>query len=114
MLAMPSDWNAGTVTARFYWTFTTGSAAETVKLYIAGQSYANDDPLNQALGSAVGVDDTAIAASDVHISDESGAVTIADATAGELVLIEVFRDVSEDNLAGDAKLLGIMISFTRT
>ena len=114
IVAMPSDWNAGTVTAVFYWTFVTGSGAETVKWYIAGQSYANDDALNQALGTAVGVEDAAITASDVHISSATGAVTIADATASELVIFEVYRDISEDTLAGDAKLLGVMINFTRT
>jgi hypothetical protein len=111
---MPSDWDAGTITAVFYWTFSTGSPAETVKFYIQGRSYANDDALDQALGAAVGVEDTALAASDLHVSAATAAVTLTGAGASELVIFQVYRDVSEDNLAGDAKLLGVMITFTRT
>ena len=114
MLVMPLDWDAGTITARFYWTFTDGSPGQTVKWYIAGRSYADSDAFNQARGTAIGTEDTALTAADVHISEASAAVTIAGATAGELLLFEVYRDVSEDTLDGDAKLLGIMVTFTRS
>jgi len=111
ILAMPSDWNAGTVTAVFYWT--TATADGTVKWYIQGGSYADSDALATTLGTAVGVEDTAITALDVHISAATGAVTIANATASELVCFNVYRDVSEDTMSVDAKLLGVMITFTR-
>lgn len=111
-VVMPSDWNAGTITAVFYWTAASGSG--TVKWYIQGQSYANDDAIDQALGTAVGVEDTLITANDMHISSATSAVTIADATASELVHFKIYRDVSEDTLNADARLLGVMLTFTRT
>ncbi|MHC1623456.1 MAG: hypothetical protein ACXQTR_02555 [Candidatus Methanospirareceae archaeon] len=112
-VVMPSDWDGGTITAVFYWTYETGSAGQTVKFYIQGRSYANDDALDQAFGTAVGVSDTAIAANDLHVSASTAAVTIAGAGASELVQFRVYRDVSEDDLAGDALLLGVMITFAR-
>ena len=33
--------------------------------------------------------------------------------SNELVQFKVYRDVSEDDLGGDAKLIGVMIAFTR-
>ena len=111
---MPSDWDAGTVTAQLYWTFATGSATETVNFAIKGGSYGDSDAIDTALGTAQTCTDTAITAGDVHISAASSAITIANATASEWVVIEIMRDISEDNLAGDAQVLGVMITFTRS
>ena len=113
-LGMPSDWNAGTITAIFYWTCAAGGAGETVKWYIAGRSYADDDAIDQAFINPVGVLDTRIANNDVHISDATGNITITGAGASELVQFRVYRDVSEDTLTVDALLLGVMITYTRT
>jgi len=112
--AMPSDWDGGTVTAVVYWTFATGSAAETVNFAIKGGSFGNDDAIDTALGTAQACTDTAITAGDSHITAASAAITIANAAASEWVVIECMRDVSEDNLAGDAQLIGIMLTFTRS
>ena len=114
-IAMPSDWNGGTVTAKIYWTFQTGSASETVNFNIAGRSYGDDEALDQAMGTGQACSDTALAASDVHISAASSAITLAGTpAASELVIFTAFRDISEDNLAGDCELLGIMITFGRS
>jgi len=111
-LAMPSDWDAGTITAVFYWTAASGSG--TVKFYMQGRSYADSDAIDQAFGTAVGIEDTLITAADVHISSATAAITITGATASELVQIRVYRDVSEDTLGVDANLFGAMVTFTRT
>jgi hypothetical protein len=108
-IAMPANWDAGTITARFYWTAASGSG--TVKFYLQGRSYANDDAIDQAMGTAVGVEDTLITAADVHITDATAAITITGATAGELVQLRVYRDVSEDTLDVDAKLLAVKIEY---
>ena len=78
---------------------------------MSGRSYADDDAVDQAVGTAVEVSDTWIANGDVHISDWSGDVTITGAGAGELVHLELMRDVSEDDLGGDARLIGVQIRY---
>jgi len=113
-VGMPSDWNAGTVTAIFYWTCTGGGGGETVKWYCQGRSYADNDAIDQAFINPIGVADTWIADDDVHISSATGNITITGAGASELVQFRVYRDVSEDDLTTDALLLGVMINYTRS
>lgn len=114
-LGMPSDWDAGTLTAVFHWTYATGSADETVEWTIQGISFGDDDALDTAWGTAQAVSDAAIAAADEHISASSPAFTLAGTpAASERAHFRVYRDVSEDNLAGDALLIGVMLTFTRT
>jgi hypothetical protein len=109
VIAMPSNWNAGTITAIFYWTALSGSG--TVKWYIQGTAYGNGDILDAAWGTAVGIEDTLVNVGEVHISDVTGAITIAGA-AGELLNFKAYRDTSEDTLSADARLLAIKIAYT--
>lgn len=103
------EWDAGTVKVKFYWTAASGSG--TAKFDISGQSFADSDVLDQALGTEQGVEDTLITANDMHISDATAALTIADATAGEPVYLQIARDVATDTLAVDARLIGCMIQY---
>ena len=105
----PSNWDAGTITFQAYWTAASGSG--TVIFSLAGQSFADSDAIDQALGTAVTSTDTLLTANDIHISPESAAVTIADATKNEPVILQVARDIS-DTLGVDAKLIGIKIIYT--
>ncbi len=112
---MPDNWDAGTVTFKALWTAAGGSAAQTVEWNLQGRSYANDDPIDAAWGSAIEVSDALIATGDIHYSAESSAVTLAGTpAAGELVQFRAWRDASNDNLASDAKLIGIKAYFTKT
>ena len=115
-VVMPSDWDAGTITAVFYWTCASGvgSAGQTAKFYLQGRSYGDNDVLDQAFGVAQGILDTWIADNELHVSAATPAITIAGAGASEVVQFRAYRDVSEDDLAGDALLLGVMITFTRS
>jgi hypothetical protein len=109
---MPDSWDAGVVQFRYIWTCTGAGADETVAFELGGRSLANDDAIDQAQGTAVEVSDTRIADADIHISSWSGDVTLAGTpAAGELVHIEITRDVSEDNLAVDARLIAIQIRY---
>lgn len=105
-------WDAGTVKAKFLWTAASGSG--TVKWDISSQSYANDDALDQALGTEQGVTDTLITANDMHISSATSALTIADATAGEPVYFQIARDVATDTLAVDARLIACFIQWKKS
>ena len=109
---MPDNWNAGVVNATFYWTNAGGSAAQTVRWGIAGVCISNDEAMDSALGTEVDTDDTFLAQGDLHISSVSGDITIANAVAGELVSIVVARKVAGDNMAGDARLIGVKIEYT--
>lgn len=111
--AMPSDWDAGTITAQVYWTTVSGGAAETIEFEISGGCWGNDDALDAALGAAQTCTDTWIADSDLHITAASAAITIANAAAGEWTVIQAMRDVSGDDLGGDCQLIGIMINYGR-
>lgn len=108
---MPDSWDGGVIQFRYIWTNAGGGAAETVVFELSGRSYADDDAIDQAIGTPVEVSDTWIAQGDIHISAWSTDVTITGATAGEWVHLEVMRDVSEDNLTGDARLIGVQLRY---
>jgi hypothetical protein len=108
---MPDSWDGGVIQFRYIWTSAGGSAAETVVFELSGRSFANDDAIDQAVGTPVEVSDALIATGDVHVSSWSGDVTITGAGAGEWVHLEIMRDVSEDNLDSDARLIGVQIRY---
>lgn len=109
---MPESWDAGAIQFRAIWTNAGGGAAETVDWALEGRSFADGDAIDQANGTAVTVTDTWIAQGGVHISGWSGDVTLAGTpAAGELVHLEIFRDTSEDNLTGDARLIAVQVRY---
>lgn len=108
---MPNSWDAGAVQFRFIWTASGGSSAQTVVMELSGRSLANDDAIDQAVGTSIEVSDTWIADGDIHISSWSSDVTLTGAGAGEYVHVELMRDVSEDDLGVDARILGIQIRY---
>ena len=113
MIVMPSNWNAGTVTAKFHWTASTGSGD--VVWGLAGRAYANDDALDQAMGTAQTATDTLTATNDLDISPATSAITLGGtAAAGNPVIFQVYRDADAggDTLGADARLLGVEISYT--
>lgn len=108
---LPDNWDAGVVQFRYLWTAEGGGAAETVTFSLNGRSYTNDEAIDQAPGTAVALADTWIADGDVHYSAWSGDVTIAGATAGEGIYLRIMRDVSEDDLSDDARLIAVQIRY---
>ena len=114
-VAMPKSWNEGTIKAQFYWT-TTGSDTDAVIWGISGVSYANDNPMDVAFGTAVTVTDNILsAAKDILVSAETGDVTIAGSpAAGEICYFEVFRDADDgsDTVGEDCLLIGVKIIYT--
>lgn len=112
-IGMPKSWNESTVTAVFYWTNTGGASTETVRWSIAGAAVSDDDTLNTTFGTAQTVDDTWLAQNDLHISSATSAITIGGTPAeNDMVIFEITRVVASDNMAGDARLLGVKILFT--
>ena len=114
-VAMPSYWNEGTITYQVYWT-TTASDTDGVAWSLAGVCVSDNDTIDVAFGTAVVVTDDALgAAEDLCVTAESGAVTIAGSpAAGDLAYFNIERDVSDgnDDMAEDARLIGIKIFYT--
>jgi len=109
MFPMPGGYAGGKLYFLPYWTAASGSG--TVCWSISGRSYANDEALDQALGSAATSTDTLITANDVHIGPVAEVTLAGTPAAGEMCIIQCMRDVSEDTLGVDAKLLGLLIEF---
>ena len=110
-IVLPRNWNNGTITARVYWTAASGSG--TVQWGVSGVAYSNDDPFTGVFGTAVNIDDTLIAANDLHITDISGAITLAGSPAdADFLALQISRNPGSDNLTADAKLLGVVITLT--
>lgn len=111
IFAMPDSWDGGTITFIPYWTAASGSG--TVCFSVAGRSFANDDAIDQAYGTPQTSTDTLITAGDVHIGPASSAITVAGSPAGgQLVQLKITRDVSEDTLGVDARLIAIKIEYS--
>ncbi len=111
-LSLPESWNANVFQFRYKWTCLTGQggAAETVTFELSARSYGNNDAIDQALGTAIEVADTWLADLDEHVSEWSGNVTPAGTMAGgERLHLNLMRDVSEDDLGGDAQIIEIHI-----
>ena len=112
---MPDSWNAGTIQFRYVWTTASGGSAETVVFELSGRSFADGDAIDQAVGTAVEVSDTWQADGDIHTSSWSSAVTLAGTpAAGEWVHLEIMRDVSEDDLGGDARLIAVQLRYIQS
>ena len=113
-VAFPKSWNESTITYQAFFTANSTNTGDVVWT-LAGTALADNGSLNTAFGTAVATTGKAHSgtANDLDVSAESGAVTIAGSpSTDEFVFFEIKRDVSEDSLSADAKLLGIKLLFT--
>ena len=113
-VAFPKSWNESTVTFQAYFTADSTNTG-TVSWALNGVAIADNDSINTAFGTAVAPTAKAHSgtANDLDVTAESGAVTIAGSpSTDEEVFFQIQRDVSEDSLTADAKLLGIKLFFT--
>jgi hypothetical protein len=114
-IAMPSDYNGGTITAVFYWTTT--AATGDVVWGLAGRAYGDGNVLDQAFGTAQSVTDTTLGNGDVMISTATAAITLGGTpgAASEYVQFRMFRDGANvsDTITQDCNLLQVRITYTR-
>jgi Tfp pilus assembly protein PilX len=113
---MPSDYNGGTVTAKFIWDCGNAST-NSVVWQIRARCWTDSDALDQAFGTAQIVTDANNANLDLNISASTPAITIAGTpAAGKVVVWDIYRDPAHasDNLAATAQLLGVIITYTRS
>jgi hypothetical protein len=111
---MPDNWNAGTITYKTAWSASAGSGDTMWGLQ--GRSYANDDGIDQAWGTAQTVIDTLTSVNDMCISPESNAITLAGTpAAGEFTQFRVYRNSGSngDTLSLAARLFGVKVYYTK-
>ena len=113
--AIPQDWKSGStdIYAQFYWTHPSTTTNFKVSWGIQGVCVADDGTLDVEQGTAVYSNDTGGTTSDLYISPLTSAVTINGTPAsGELCQLRISRkadDATNDTLAVDAYLLGVLI-----
>ncbi|MAL46969.1 hypothetical protein [Hyphomonas sp.] len=113
-VAFPKSWNEGTITFQAFFTATSTDTG-TVSWDLAAVALADNGDLNTAFGTAVAPTAKAHSgtSNDLDVTAESGAVTIAGSpSTDEYVFFQITRDVSDDTLNADARLLGIKLFFT--
>lgn len=107
----PKRWDLGTITFIPVWTAASGSG--TVEWKLSAVALSNDDPIDTATGTGQVSNDTLLSALDVHVGPASSAITIAGTpAAADTVMLTISRNVSNDNLGVDAKLIGLRLIWT--
>jgi hypothetical protein len=104
-------WDGGTIKVKLEWT-ATGASTFDVVWGVSGRNYADDDPLDAALGTEVEVTDTLTANDDFDVTDATAAITLAGA-AGDSVYIQIARKAADgaDTLDVDARLKAVHIQY---
>jgi len=111
-VALPKNWNAGTITATFYWSSTATDTGD-VDWRLSGVSVGDGIVVTTAYGSAITVTDAnQSVANDMLISAATGAITINGAGKSEFCRFLVERDGGSDTASEDARLHGIMLHIT--
>jgi hypothetical protein len=117
-LAMPPEWDRGSIKAKFYWA--PGDAActagDTVEWEIAGGALSDGDTIDAALGTAQVISDTVLAGKNaaLHISGATPALTIGGSPAlGDLIPLKISRNVSgTDDMTEVAWLFGLVLEYS--
>ena len=111
-IALPKDWDAGTITATFYWS-STAADTDDVDWRLSGVTIGDNVLLTTAYGAAITVTDAHNGAdNEVNISAATAAITIAGAGKSELGRFLLERDGASDTMSEDARLHGIMLHLT--
>ena len=111
-LAMPKGWDAGDLAVSLLWT--AGSGAGTVRWGVQAAALSDDAALDAAFSAAATVEDTLLAADDLHETPEiAGIAPAGNRAAAGLVQLRIFRSASHgsDTLTAGAQLLGARIRF---
>ena len=112
---LPDNWDGGTIKCKVVWTPSAGaSGSQNVRFSLAGLAASDGDALDQALGSAVTMDDTVIAAGDQQTTPASAALTFANTPAvGDylrLVLTRIYN-YGGSPMTVAAQVLGVQLQY---
>lgn len=112
------DYDGGNIVVTAYTKpATTPSGSVTLQFNILTIGLATSEAFNSASTSDTSVNlsqsmNTTELSTDIMIT--TATIDPANVTADDLLVIELSRDVTSDNLTGDGQLLGIMLEYTRT
>lgn len=112
---MPESWNESTVTFAAVWAHPATTTNFGVVWDLQGLACGDDNTIDAAYGTAVTSTDTGGTTSNLYISPESSAITIAGTPQpGDMVFYRLSRVTGNgsDTMAVDAKLLGIVLFIT--
>jgi len=112
-IMFPKSWNLGTIQYQVVWA---GIAATTgVSWFLQGVAVSDNDSIDVAYGTAVESQDDAQGAVEEVLVSPAATVTIGGTPAdNDLCFFRIYRDISDsdDDMSGDARLIGIRILFT--
>ena len=111
-VAMPKSWDGGNITFSAYWIGL--ASTDGVAWGLQVKALGDGEDINVAYGTAVVVtDDSQGSATEINVSAASGTIACSGA-AGDILFCQILRDVSDgnDDLAGDARLVGVKINYT--
>jgi len=112
-IMFPKSWNLGTIQYQVVWA---GIAATTgVSWFLQGVAVSDNDSIDVAYGTAVISQDDAQGAVEEILVSPVATVTIGGSPVdNDLCFFRIYRDISDgdDDMAGDARLIGIRILFT--
>lgn len=114
-VAMPKNWNEGTITAKFYWTHPSTSTNFGVRWGIQAVAISDDDTIDAAYGTAQEVTDTGGTTYDLYITAATSAITIAGTPQAEdMVHFRIYRDPTHaaDTMAVDAIPVGVKVYYS--
>jgi hypothetical protein len=113
-LALPLEWDLGTVKLKlFYWS-TNASATATNVWAIDATAISHDDPLSADWGTAQTITHKITAADDLQLTAATGALTIGGTPAAQdMVWVRIRRlgGHADDNETGQSKLLGAWLQY---
>lgn len=111
-LAMPDEWDRGTVKAKVFWYSASATTSHTAVWGVKARAVSNDDALDGTWGSEIEVSDDVIAAGDLHVTAATSAITVGGTPQlGDLIMFEIDQDSAEADHVGDVKLTGVMIQY---
>lgn len=114
LLALPRQWDRGTVYAQIVWSHGTTTTNFTTVWSLAAVAMGDGDALTSAYGTAVNVTDTGGTADTLYTSDFSAPITVAGTPqVGDTMFLRVTRRASDaaDTLAVDARLHEIRVYY---
>jgi len=115
-VAFPKSWNEGTITFQPFWSHAATATNFGVSFKLQAVAVGDSDAQDVAFGTAQSSLDTGGTTDDMFVGPESSAITVSGTpTAGDVVLFQLYRDATDatnDTLAIDARLQGIMVYYT--
>ena len=111
---MPDSYDDSTIYASLDWIAGSGGvSAETVEFDLSFLGFVDGEVLDTATVSACTLTDTALTAATTVVHNAAQVSAASTFAAGDFVVCKVNRDVSEDNLGGDANVLTVKLEWAK-